>query len=209
MALSKLNMKLHYIYRITNLINDKFYIGKHSTDDIDDNYFGSGQLLLKAFKKYGKEAFRKEILEFFDSEEDAYAKEAELVTPELVIDPMCYNIRVGGLGSKKGINCIWFGRKHTEETKKKMSAWQIGKIVSDDTKMKISDAVKKRLQQYPSSSNKEIQMIDAEDGSIIKIFESVILANAFFGKGAKNANIKGCAQGRQKTAYGYKWTYID
>jgi hypothetical protein len=45
----------HYIYKITNLINNKIYIGKHSSKNMNkDNYIGSGYLLLKAIKKYGK-----------------------------------------------------------------------------------------------------------------------------------------------------------
>lgn len=47
-------MKSHLIYKITNLINNKIYIGYHSTNDIHDNYFGSGVALNKAIKKYGK-----------------------------------------------------------------------------------------------------------------------------------------------------------
>ena len=45
------------IYKITNLINNKIYIGKDTTSD--PNYFGSGLLINRAFKKYGKENFTK------------------------------------------------------------------------------------------------------------------------------------------------------
>ena len=41
------------IYQTTNLINNKIYIGKHQTSDLDDGYLGSGKLLLQAIKKYG------------------------------------------------------------------------------------------------------------------------------------------------------------
>ena len=54
------------IYKISNLINNKFYIGQ----DIKNNpkYFGSGKLITVAIKKYGKENFKKEILEFCSDE---------------------------------------------------------------------------------------------------------------------------------------------
>ena len=69
-----------YIYKTTNLINGKIYIGQHrvNNDVIDKNYFGSGKLLLEAIKKYGKENFKCEIIEWCESEkslsEKAYEK---------------------------------------------------------------------------------------------------------------------------------------
>ena len=68
------------IYQITNLINKKIYIGKHQTQNINDNYFGSGIALLKAIAKHGKENFVKEILFVFDTEEEMNNKEKELIT---------------------------------------------------------------------------------------------------------------------------------
>lgn len=49
------------IYKITNLINNKIYIGKDTTSD--SNYFGSGLLINRAFKKYGMENFIKEVID--------------------------------------------------------------------------------------------------------------------------------------------------
>lgn len=54
------------IYKITNLINQKIYIGKHQTKNLNDGYFGSGIFLRKAISKYGKENFVKEIMFIFD-----------------------------------------------------------------------------------------------------------------------------------------------
>ena len=76
----------YYLYRITNLINDKIYIGVHK---IDDGYMGSGKVVLSAIRKYGSENFRKEILEYFDTDADMFRREKEVVTEEFVSRQMC------------------------------------------------------------------------------------------------------------------------
>jgi hypothetical protein len=92
-------MTKHYIiYKTTNLINGKFYIGKHTTNNKNDSYLGSGLALTNAIKKYGKENFKKEILFECDSEEELSLKEFEIVTEQLCKDPQCYNICRGGYG---------------------------------------------------------------------------------------------------------------
>jgi hypothetical protein len=82
------------VYRVTNTINGKTYIGCHRTHKPDDRYFGSGYLILKAIKKYRKCNFTKEVLFVYDNADDMYEKEIELIAlyrPE-------YNIAMGGVG---------------------------------------------------------------------------------------------------------------
>lgn len=88
----------HIVYLTTNLFTGKWYIGVHSTNDIEDGYLGSGKLLSRAIKKYGKENFKREILFLFETSEEAYAKEAELITESSVKSPSCYNVKPGGRG---------------------------------------------------------------------------------------------------------------
>lgn len=94
--------RFHFIYKITNNLNGKFYIGVHNTNDLGDGYRGSGDIIKKAYKKYGKKNFNYEILHFFQTEEETYIEESKIVNESLVQNPMCYNIILGGRGGKSG-----------------------------------------------------------------------------------------------------------
>lgn len=73
--MAKKNYKYYYIYITTNNINGKKYIGLHKTDILNDNYLGSGRILIKAFKKHGYKNFSKEIIEFCNNEEELKQRE--------------------------------------------------------------------------------------------------------------------------------------
>lgn len=86
----------HFLYRITNKVNSHYYIGIHSTDNLNDGYMGSGALLKEAIKEFGIENFTREIIDSFDTRKQALAVEAETVNLQLLSDPKCYNLIVGG-----------------------------------------------------------------------------------------------------------------
>lgn len=111
----------YFVYKTTNLVNGKIYIGKHKTTNIDDGYIGSGKLLKKAIEKYGIHSFKREILEFFDTDEQCCLYENLLVTKEFCDREDTYNLSIGGP------NCILYGenngfynKKHSEDAKEKM-----------------------------------------------------------------------------------------
>ena len=104
-----MNKKHYLVYKTTNLVNGKVYIGKHETDNLDDGYLGSGILIQRAIEKYGKENFKREILFECSTREEMNAKEAELVNEEFLKRDDIYNLKQGGEGgfdfiNKSGIN---------------------------------------------------------------------------------------------------------
>lgn len=113
------------IYKITNKINGKIYVGKHQTKDLNDGYMGSGKHLKKAQNKYGIENFEKEILFQFDNEAEMNAKEAELVTEEFCLREDNYNICPGGRGGFGYINTNNLGGKYPDKTEKDLYKLQL------------------------------------------------------------------------------------
>jgi hypothetical protein len=89
---------IHCLYKIENKLNEKFYIGVHSTDDINDGYMGSGDLIIKTIKKYGKNNFLKTVLKYCDNRELLMELEKKVVNKKFVSRRDTYNVNVGGVG---------------------------------------------------------------------------------------------------------------
>lgn len=123
--------KFRFIYKTTNLINNKIYVGQHTTYNLDDGYLGSGNLFRKSLNKYGKGNFKREILEFCDDYEKLVEIEKFWITELNSVTPNGYNISEGSfpvmigednyMFGKTGESNPFFGRKHSEESKMKMS----------------------------------------------------------------------------------------
>lgn len=156
----------HLVYKIVNTVNGKVYIGKHSTKDPYDGYFGSGIKITQAIEKYKQENFIKEILFCFTNENGAFLKEEELVTQEFVDRDDTYNIAIGGKGfgsgeanpmyGRTGEKNPFYGRKHSRESLNKMSKANKGKLAgeknpmygkprSQETRNKISNSLKGKM----------------------------------------------------------------
>lgn len=146
--------KYYYLYKITNQVNGKIYIGVHQTNNLDDDYMGSGTLLKRAKDKYGLENFTKEILQQFDSQEEMYSEEAVLVDREFILREDTYNISEGG-------NCVGFaacsrggivgGRKTGHINGKKNYKQKIGWF---------SDKGKENLKKYLISEENLFKLIE-------------------------------------------------
>lgn len=200
---------MKYIYLTTNLINNKKYIGQH-IGDINDSYLGSGIHFLRAVKKYGKENFKKEILEICKSQEDLDEAEQRWIKKyNAVKSKDFYNIAEGGRG---GNPCLGLTQEAEQKRREKISAamkgdknpfygkgfhkkehplW--GKHHSEESKekmrqaklgKKLSEEHKQKISQN-NKEKKEILMFD-KDNNYIQKFESLRAVNIFLGLSPNN-----------------------
>lgn len=152
-------MKYYLIYKITNLLNGKIYVGKHETYDLDDGYMGSGNLIKKAISKYGIDNFKKEIIKYCIDEADLFKSEAEIVTEEFCKRKDTYNINVGGAGGWYYINSNHLqgdGKAGRESIKKKLKnpiyhanfCRKMKEASTKEVRLKISKNVKEHIQKF-------------------------------------------------------------
>jgi hypothetical protein len=122
---NKCRFKMYYtVYKITNLINNKIYIGVHKTSNLSDEYMGSGNLIKNAIKKHGIENFKKEYLKIFDSEEEMYEMESIIVNKDFIKETSVYNIKEGGFGGWSYVNEMELNKSCTFEKDNKYGSWK-------------------------------------------------------------------------------------
>lgn len=127
-----------YIYITENLINGKRYIGQHKSRVFDNWYCGSGLVLKKALKKYGKKNFKCSLIEWGMSREDLDDKEKYWIRVyDAVNSKYFYNMGCGGEGFQRGELNPMYGRTHTDEVRKIISEKRMGTHLSEETKRKL------------------------------------------------------------------------
>lgn len=129
-----------YIYKTTNLINNRKYIGLHKSEKFDNSYKGSGKILLQAIKKYGINNFETVIIDTAQSLEELYRKEIfwiDFFKANEVHE--YYNIKQGGKGAWKinGVS-IKKGRKISEQARRNTSEAHKGIKPTKETRQKMS-----------------------------------------------------------------------
>jgi hypothetical protein len=173
--------KHHFLYKTTCKVTGRYYVGVHSTQNLEDSYLGSGKFLGNSIAKYGKENHEREILQFFDTREDLMKREKDYVNKEMLKDKLCMNLKQGGEGGinlkdkethkriieasresfrkncKAGKHKEMFA-KHNREMhaagKIKPPDWT-GKKHSEETKQKIGEAQKKLRREDNSQFGKK------------------------------------------------------
>lgn len=126
-------MKYCFVYKVTNQLNNKCYVGYHITKNLGDGYLGSGTYIKRAVEKIGKDNFTRTILEHC-STDNVLEREQYWIKKLNVRSPNGYNLTDGGDGS--------LGRILSEETKRKIGKKSKGRIPSKETRLKMSKAQK-------------------------------------------------------------------
>lgn len=226
------------VYKITNMINGKIYVGKDKFNN--SNYLGSGFLIKKSIKKHGKENFKKEILEYCSTEHDLKEKEIKwieiLKSNDLRIG---YNITKGGDGGdtltnhpfrkeilKKtteainkvkdkisshhidvsGKNNPMFGKKHTEESKQKMSI-NTKKCFKDNPELieKLKERMKKTSKGRNNSNYNPTSVLQYDiNMNFIKEWEDLYSLKEV---GFNSKLISACCRGIYKKSHGFIWRF--
>jgi len=149
------------IYKITNNVNGKYYIGKHQTKDLNDGYMGSGKFIKRAIEKYGVKNFTKEIIHVFDNEKDMNDKEKELV----VVSEETYNLCPGGEGGFGYINENKLNGFHKKDVAKRAGYTSgnksfflkigIHKLTNEEKRIAGKQGAKITKERYPNGTFKD------------------------------------------------------
>ena len=129
----------YIVYETTNTINNKKYRGAHVTQVLDDGYLGSGVVLKHAIKKYGKENFKRTVLCECNSIDEIIEMEKQYVSKDWIDNNDTYNLQTGGLN---------YG------------------ILSEESKKKISESLKKSYKEGKSQAINNLPEIPWNKGKI-------------------------------------------
>lgn len=171
--------KYNYTYKLTFKNDERYYYyGVHCTniEPLHDNYYGSGSNIKAYHKKYGKDCFYKEILEFFSTKKEALLAEDKLVPVEILKDEFCLNkIQGGGTFDTTGMK---MNEAHRESVSqrfkgKKRSIESIEKMVktrrergtdkhSTETKEKLSEIQKNKITIFKDDVCKRVDKTDVD-----------------------------------------------
>lgn len=226
-------MELKYIVYITiNQCNGKFYIGVHKTNpNTFDGYIGCGIYRMSnackdmpfhhAVRKYGYENFKRTTLRIFDTEEEAFNFEKELVTPTLLKSKTCYNSSVGGKGGvpleccKRVYQFTLDGEFITSYGSPRLAAESLGVDNIESVRQAIKNNCTKRVQSaygFFWSYTKKFERLTKSKpvaqytltGKFIRYYESIEIAEYELGINTIPQALK-----NNFSSGGYYWKYYN
>lgn len=205
-----------YIYKITNQINGKIYIGK-TVETIEARFQRhcrdyklpsiNHRPLYNAMKKYGIENFNVTLLE--ECSIDSLNDREKFWIEVLGAFKNGYNATKGGDGvayADYDLIFILWEKGNSMRDIQKITNYSLPTIRNALNNFHISK--EQRIQHGIDSNSKMVQMIDIKSNQVIKIFSSATEAGRSLGK-QNGSHISDVCKGKRKTAYGYKWEYLN
>lgn len=208
-----------FIYKITNDVNGKIYIGKtlHNVDKrwkehINDSKreHTENRPLYRAMNKYGIDNFHIETIEEC-SDELVEEREVFWIKEYNSFGKNGYNATIGGDGKpyvhRALILWLWLGNMNITEVAR-ITLYDKGTISKTlksygVTSKEISD----RASRSPINATKSVAMLDMES-NFIKKFSSIADACVYLHKNPRSPHIGEVCKGKRKTAYGFKWKFL-
>lgn len=193
----------YIVYQTTNKINGKLYIGVHKTKnpDIFDGYIGNGIYVgyslenpktayQHALKKYGYNSFIRTTLKVFDTEEEAYNLEKDIVTLDFIRQDNNYNIKTGGIHGSWNYKIVYQFDYSGNLIKKWDSISDIIEYYScNDSRIRMAVSNKYsamesywnfedtiNIEEYRKSNQCETYQFD-QKGNLLQVFKSTVEAS--------------------------------
>lgn len=203
-----------FVYKHTNLVNFKVYIGITKQDPRQrwrkgEGYKGS--YFYKAIQKYGWDNFEHEILFEGLTKEEACLKEIELIKMYNSTNrKQGYNITKGGeinfFEHKKGKDAYWFNKHHSEETKKKISKNNARWLLGKKRDRKLVEKIRLSIINSPNREHLKKKVLCIENNIV---YDSIQQASKIlFGNNNCRHGIKEACEGKYKQCKGYHFEYI-
>jgi hypothetical protein len=209
------------IYKITNKINGKVYIGQ-TYSSLENRWHTHKnawkghrhcQALYDAFDKYGIDNFQIEEIEKCDIT-DLNDREIYWIEQYNSYENG-YNLTRGGDGNVKLdyplIYALWDNGLTTSQIADYVGATRegIAKVLQGYSNFSLEESIHRGAKRGGIGKGKRIEQYTL-DGEYIMTFPNATVAAESLGKGrAESNNIRSCAHGRRKSAYGYKWKFED
>ena len=214
-----------YIYITKNDINNTSYIGKRQKPKFEAWYRGSGTHFKLALKKYGKQHFFTEVLEWCETVEELCAAEKKWIKQYRDRGELLYNIADGGLGGNM-VDWASLPKERREEINRKNSESHKGEKnplygthLSEERKAFLREVNKGRTRppqlvaykENQRNSLPEIVQIDRHSGEVVAEWRNWCDAGKAMRPNLRcgYAHIAECCQGKRKSAYGYKWALAE
>lgn len=191
--------RFYYTYKITLLLGDcsgKYYYGQHTTNNLKDNYAGSGRILQRYYEKYRAiegVTYTKEILKFYNSPEELNRAENILIGDLWKTDPNCLNLCPGG-NVFSGEGNPFYGRHHSEKTKAILRKKNKGRMPTN-----LED-----LKKYGYEKSAPVDQYD-KYGNFIKSWDHLVDAAKILN--IDSGSIGSVAKGQRVRAGGFVWRY--